>query len=100
MNKSSEWLKYFGLARRAGAVIYGIDNILSCRQKINLVILSEFEATQNLKDKVNNFIAKNNTKLIRFSEDINQILGTTNCKVLGITNPELAKQIYSLFNKE
>ena len=35
---NNDWQKYLGLAQRAGAVLYGIDNINSARQKIELII--------------------------------------------------------------
>lgn len=100
MEKCNEWQKYLGLAMRAGAVVYGVDAILQSRQKIYLIVMSEKEATQNLKDKIMNFIARKNTKLIKLNDDINKYLNTNNCKVFGVTNQDLANQIYSFLNKE
>lgn len=100
MKISNEWQKYLGLAMRAGAVVYGADAIIDSRKKVYLVVMSDTLATQNLKDKIDNFIARKNTKLIKLDDDINKYLNTNNCKVFGITNEDLANQIYSFLNKE
>ena len=100
MFQNDDWVKYVGLARKAGAVLFGQDNILSARNTPYLVIVSINEASQNLNKKIYNFIANKNIKLIKFSDSLDKYLGTQNCKVIGITNRELAEKVYSLFNKE
>ena len=100
MFQNDDWVKYVGLARKAGAVLFGQDNILSARNAPYLVIVSVNEASQNLNKKIYNFIANKNIKLIKFSDSLDKYLGTQNCKVIGITNRELAEKVYSLFNKE
>ncbi len=95
----NEWTKYLSLAIRAGAVVYGIDDINRSREKIYLILLSERLATQNLKEKVNNFIAKKDTILIKLDDDLNKLLNTNNCKVIGLTNENLANQIKTYFKE-
>ncbi len=95
-----EWVKYIGLARKAGAVLFGIDNIISSRKPVHLILLSESEASENLVKKVNGFLANKNIKLISLKYTLDSILGTQNCKVIGLTNLELSKKVYSLINKE
>ena len=97
--QNDDWVKYVGLARKAGAVLFGQDNILSARNAPYLIIVSINEASQNLNKKIYNFIANKNIKLIKFSDSLDKYLGTQNCKVIGITNRELAEKVYSLFNK-
>ena len=98
--QNDDWVKYVGLARKAGAVLFGQDNILSARNAPYLVIVSINEASQKINKKIYNFIANKNIKLIKFSDSLDKYLGTQNCKVIGITNRELAEKVYSLFNKE
>ena len=100
MFQNDDWVKYVGLARKAGDVLFGQDNILSARNAPYLVMVSVNEASQNLNKKIYNFIANKNIKLIKFSDSLDKYLGTQNCKVIGITNRELAEKVYSLFNKE
>lgn len=95
----NEWVKYLNLARRAGAVVYGVDEITRHRGKIYLVMLSEASATQNLIEKVNNFIAKKDTTLLKLDDDLNIFLNTDNCKVIGLTNESLANQIKTYFKE-
>lgn len=99
MVRDDSWTKYVGLAIRAGAVQFGIDNISSSREPVYLIVMSEATASQNLKKKVDNFIANKNSKLVKLDVDLDEYLHTTNCKVIGITNKNLADQIYS-FLKE
>lgn len=93
----NEWTKYLNLARRAGAVLFGIDEIMKFRGKVYLVLLSETQATVNLREKVENFVAKKDTILISLKEDLNIFLNTDNCKVIGVTNENLANQIKTYF---
>ncbi|MBO5102859.1 MAG: hypothetical protein J6C13_02065 [Clostridia bacterium] len=92
---NNDWQKYLGLAQRAGAVLYGIDNINSARQKIELIILDAESATQNLVLKVENFASKKNINLIKLQKKLDECLHSKNCKVVGITNKDLANQIES-----
>lgn len=94
---NNEWVKYLDLSKKAGSVLYGIDQIYQAKQRIFLIMLSEPLATQNLIQKVNNFIAKNNTKLIKLNDALDGFLNTENCKVIGFTNENLANQIKTYF---
>ncbi len=95
----NEWVKFLNLSKKAGAVLYGIDEIAKSRSKVYLIMLSTVTATQNLRAKVDNFIAKNDTKLIKLNEDLNIFLNTDNCKVIGLTNESLANQIKTYFKE-
>ncbi len=95
----NEWVKFLNLSRKAGAVVYGIDEIVKYRGKVYLIILSDTNATQNLREKVNNFIAKKDTAIIKLKEDLNIFLNTDNCKVIGLTNENLANQIKTFFKE-
>ncbi len=95
----NEWLKYLNLSKKAGAVLYGVDEIYNSKKPVYLVIMSEAQATQNLRAKIDNYIAKKDTKLIKLNEDLNVFLNTTNCKVIGFTNKDLATQIKTFFKE-
>ncbi len=94
----TEWEKYLGLAIRAGAVVYGIDKIL--QNKNIYLVLIDYTATENLQAKVLNFVKKNNIPKIDLDNKIDEIIKSNNCKVIGITNENLAKQIKSIIFKE
>lgn len=95
----NEWLKYLNLSKKAGAVLYGVDEIYKSKKPVYLILLSETQATQNLKAKIDNFIAKKDTVLIKLDEDLNTFLNTNNCKVIGLTNKDLATQIKNFFKE-
>lgn len=91
---SKEKLKsYLGLAKKANAIIYGKDSIKDFRKPIYCVILC-VNASDKLKFHINNLCEskKINLKVLK-SVSIDEMLGTENCKVIGVINPNFAKAI-------
>ena len=83
---------YIGLAQKAGEVVYGVDNILTSKKKIYLILLDN-NISENSKSKIVAYSQSKNINLIYLSLELDKILHTNNCKVVGITNLELANQI-------
>lgn len=91
---------YVNFAVKSGEVVYGIDNIKACKKHIFCVILSP-TATQNLEDAVNNFCTKTNVLMLKLKQNtIDDLLHTKNCKVVGLTNQSISKQIEYLNSLE
>ena len=87
---------YVSFAIKAGQVVYGIDNLKITKNHIYCVILSK-TASQNLMDNVLRFCEKHNIPFVcTVTHTIDELAHTKNCKVLGITNPNIAKQIIYL----
>lgn len=87
----NEISKYINLAKKAGAVIYGIDNIVK-NKNVQLILLCP-TSSQNLVSKAESFATRKNIKLIKLQNELDSIINTTNCKVIGLTNLQLATQI-------
>ncbi len=91
---------YVNFAVKAGDVVYGIDNIKQTKKHIYCVILS-ITATQNLTHSVTNFCNKLDLPLIILQQSsVDGLLHTNNCKVIGLTNESLARQIVYLNSLE
>lgn len=90
---------YVSFAIKSGEVVFGIDNIKTAKVKPTCIILSK-NASQNLKDSVLRFCEDKNVPYINLQEyEIDQLAHTTNCKVIGITNINIAKQVLYLKNQ-
>lgn len=83
---------YIGFAIKSNHVIKGIDDLTKTRKKVSLILVSN-ELKGNSKDKVHQL---SNSKNIPLKEIENQIfidLNLIGVKILGITDPNLAKAI-------
>ena len=85
-------LSYINFARKAGDVLYGIDNIKSSKKYIYCILIDD-SATENLQTTVQNFCERFKIPCIKLSAKLDDVLKTKNCKVLGILNQNLAQQI-------
>ena len=91
--------KYIGLAIRAGAVIYGLDNIKKNLKNIHLIIYC-YTASNNLEKSLLHLKDNSSVEVIKLQQNsLDNLIHTTNCKAIGITNMHLAEQI-RLLNKE
>jgi len=85
---------YLGLAKRASAVVFGIDNIKSYRKPIFCIILCS-SAGEKLKSSIE-IISKNKgipLKILQ-SGTLDEMLNTQNCKVIAITNKSFIEPIF------
>lgn len=82
---------YVGFALRSGSVVFGLDNLTKSFKKI-FCVLCDRTASENTQLMAKKFCEQ---KKIDFKQlkNIDEVFGTTNCKVVGLTNKELSKQI-------
>lgn len=76
---------YLGLAKKAGAVVYGLENIKKNKNKICVVVLS-CDATEKMVAHIMNLTNKKFYVRILKEKTLDELLNTSNCKVIGITN--------------
>ena len=90
--------KYIDLAKKAGAILYGLDNIKSGTQNIYLILIDN-EVGSSLKRNID-FISQHKKVqcLVLNNTNLDDLLNTNNCKVIGITNINLANKIKDLIN--
>ena len=88
--------KYIGLAIRAGATIYGLDNIKKSIKNIKVIVYCHTAST-NLQKSLLHLKENSSIEVIKLqSNTLDNLIHTTNCKAIGITNPHLADQIILL----
>ncbi len=91
--------RYIGLAQRANGVVYGLDNIKKADNITLLLACST--SSEKLYEELCFIAEKQNIPVYRMDYvSLDQILHTENCKVVGITNNHIAKQIEFILNKE
>lgn len=79
------------IAKKAGFVIIGQDNLLDYDKKLYLILLDE-DAGANLSKEANFKAKKSKIPLYRL-KNLAKISNISNCKILGIKNKGLADEI-------
>ncbi len=83
---------YLGLAKRANALVYGYDNIKS-EKNVCLIVMCK-DANSKLREHIYNLVEKLNLPIRVLKEkQLDDILYTTNCKVVGLINKNFLKPI-------
>ena len=88
-------ITFLNFAKKAGDIVYGMDNIKETRKKLFCVVV-DYTASENLISKITNFCEKKNIELISVRFLLDEVMRTKNCKVLGVCNEALGKQIIQL----
>ncbi|HEY8444053.1 MAG TPA: hypothetical protein VIL24_04570 [Clostridia bacterium] len=83
---------YIRFAIKSRSIIYGIDNIKARIRQIK-VIIADNTLAENSLDKARLLCSRNNIPLVLSEEELNKILNTNNCKIIGITNINMAQAI-------
>lgn len=83
---------YIRFAIKSRSLIYGIDNIKKGIKQIK-VIIADKTLSENSLDKARLLCSRNNIPLIISEEELNNLLNTDNCKIIGITNINMAEAI-------
>ena len=79
------------IARKAGFVIIGKDNLTSYRKKLYLVLLDKTAGNSLLREM--NFISENRNIPILEVENLAEVVGIENCKVIGLKNKAMSENI-------
>ena len=83
---------YIRFAIKSRNIVYGIDKIKLRLRQIKLIIADKTLSDNSLK-KAKLLCNRNNIPLILSDYDLNNILDTTNCKIIGLINPNMANAI-------
>ena len=83
---------YLNLAKSGGYVIFGTDNLKGYTHKLYLVIFRE-DGGKTIEKALDRLKVLNIEQIQLSIEDFNLLVGTQNCKILGIKNKGLSVQI-------
>lgn len=93
--KQNKIITFLNFAKKAGNIVYGMDNLKEIRKKLFCVVV-DYTASENLISKVTSFCKIKNIALINVQFSLDEAMHTKNCKVLGVCNEMLGKQIIQL----
>lgn len=82
---------YIGFAIKSRKVVYGLDSLEIYKKKVHLVLYTDDLAEKSLKKAVQIAETKN-CPALQYNE-FTKLLNKDNCKILAITNKELADAI-------
>lgn len=83
---------YIGFAVKARDVIFGLDNIVTAKKKIR-VIVTDDSLGEASRRKLRNYLNKNDIPCYILDHSLGEVLRRDNCKILGVTNDSLAGAI-------
>lgn len=92
MQNESKIAAYIGFAIKSKQAVFGADSIEVYRKKIHLIVISD-DLTVKSKENIENIANKRNLEILQLDFSLQDITKRKNCKVLAITNFELAKAI-------
>ena len=85
---------YIGFAVKARKVVFGLDNILTSKKSVRVIVMDK-SLGESSRRKLNNYLTHNEVKVVEL-EDISlgeDILKRDNCKIIGINDENLAKAV-------
>lgn len=91
MQDSNKIKSYIGFSIKSGQIIFGSDNLLTTQKHIKLIVLCSTLAKAS-EEKVVEFAAKKEIPILKLDNLIlEDIVYKKNCKVVGLTNKNLAR---------
>ena len=85
------------IARKAGYVIIGQDNLTDYKKKLYLVLMDK-NAGNSLSREMNFLAKKDNIPLLQV-DDLEKLVSIKNCKAVGIKNKAISDKIIESLKK-
>ena len=83
---------YIGFAIKSGNVVFGYDNLLANKKCVQVVIICSL-LNEKMTNKVANYCNENNVRFLKLKDISLYDLVSRNCKVIGISDVNLASAI-------
>lgn len=87
-----------GFAVKAGKVLYGADNLQTTRTRVYAIFLCG-SASENTKQKVRELALGKQIPLVIAEKELQYVVSRMNCKVLGITDKQMAEAMLARLNE-
>jgi len=88
---------YLSFSVRSGNIIFGVDKLM-VNKKLPIVVLICSTQNDKVTNKVLRYCSDNNIKVIKLKDLLlADIIGRDNCKVVGLTDFNLAKAVMDEF---
>lgn len=82
---------YIGFAIKGGKVVFGYDNLIVSKKKVELVLISS-EQNEKVTNKVIKFCEEKRIQCVKLDFALEEVLNR-NCKVLGVIDSNLSHAI-------
>lgn len=79
------------IARKAGYVVIGLDNLKVYTQKLYLIVIDETSG-KGLRREAN-FLAEKRNVTLAIVKNVDDYIGIENCKIIGIKNKNFSEMI-------
>jgi len=91
ISMNSKLFSYFGFAIKSRNIVFGYDNLVKCKSK-NVLIVFDNTVNDKMQSKINRLARAHNWDIVKLECTLLSILGR-NCKIVGITDENLANAI-------
>lgn len=83
---------YLGFSIKNRSMIFGLDNVLSCRKHLFVVVVGDNLTDKNLS-KILAFAQDRHCTLVKVSGCFGELINRPTCKLAGVTDRNLAQAI-------
>lgn len=83
---------YLGFSIKNHSMIFGLDNILSCRKHLFVIAIGD-DLTEKNQRKVLTFAQNRNCTLVKVNGSFGVLINRPTCKLAGVTDRHLAQAI-------
>lgn len=90
-------ISYLGFAIKANKIVYGIDNLVTCKKKLFLILLCP-TCSEKSKNIANRIAQKLNCDIKTTTQNLSKLLHKDNCKTIAICDYNLSQAILSCKN--
>lgn len=93
MQITSKAETYIGFSIKSGKIVWGLDNVLTCRIKPKLVLACN-SLGENSEKKLLTYASIKGVKVLKLIDRrLEDIVNKSNCKVIGLTDAHLAQAV-------
>ncbi len=92
LEKTNKIQTYLGFSIKNRSIVYGLDNIWSCRKHLYVIVVGD-NLTEKNQSKILNFAKSKNCTLTKVEGCFGELIGRPSCKLAGVTDKNLAQAI-------
>ena len=93
MQITSKAETFIGFSIKSRKIVWGLDNVLKSRPTPKLIIACK-TLTENSEKKLTTYATQKGVKVLKLiDKTLNMVVGRENCKVIALTDTNLAKAV-------
>lgn len=90
--QNNKFKSYIGFSIKSGSLIFGFDNIVTCKKKIKLIIVDDTTNMKNI-EKLKRYASLVGCEIIKSNILIGELTSKENVKSIALVNIDLANAI-------